>query len=217
MTSTMPIDRTDWDDAVPARGRLLPPRQRTLARRPPGAAGVRAPTGAFHEVNERNQDLLHRLLHEAAERRRARPGSVRHKVGDYFAAGTDEDGDRRAPGSSRSASLLARDRRDRVTPRTSGPSPPQLQRDGGGPLHALSASPRTSRMRTPTSSTSGEGGLGLPDRDYYLRTPTGLGLPRGSTWTTWRPHVLARSATPVARPRGPPRVMEIETRLAGHR
>ena len=46
--------------------------------------------GAFHEVNERNQELLHRLLEQAAEQD-APAGTVRRKVGDYFAAAMDED------------------------------------------------------------------------------------------------------------------------------
>src|SRR5512136_1958196 len=46
--------------------------------------------GAFHEVNERNQELLHELLSTAAEES-GPSGSVRQKTGDYFAAGMDEE------------------------------------------------------------------------------------------------------------------------------
>ena len=89
MTSTTPIDRTEWDDTVrPADDFYRHVNGRWLAAHPvPPEYGA---YGAFHEVNERNQDLLHRLLHEAAEDPGAE-GSVRHKVGDYFMAGTDEE------------------------------------------------------------------------------------------------------------------------------
>ena len=88
MTSTTPIDRRDWDPAVaPAEDFYRHVNGRWLEQHPvPAEYGA---YGAFHEVNERNQELLHRLLHEAADEP-GEAGSVRHKVGDYFMAGTDE-------------------------------------------------------------------------------------------------------------------------------
>ena len=176
MTSTTPIDRTDWDDAVrPADDFYRHVNGRWLAGHPvPPEYGA---YGAFHEVNERNQELLHRLLHEAADEPGA-AGSVRHKVGDYFMAGTDEEAIA-AAGTEPIQRAAGGDRRDRVRRRRPSPRPASSSATGSARSTA-SASPPTSRMRTPTSSTSGRAGWGSPTATTTSRTTS---APR----SCWRP------------------------------
>ncbi len=121
--------------------------------------------GASHEVNERNQALLHRLLGAAA----TSPGAAHtpgRLSGDYFAAGMDEAAiaaagiaplqpflDRiDAIASIADAAVVARD----------------LQRHGVDVLHSLEV---TADFEDAAAYLVyvGQGGLGLPDRDYYLR------------------------------------------------
>ena len=85
MTAISPIDRASWDASVsPADDFYAHVNGAWLREHPvPPEYGA---YGAFHEVNRRNQDLLHELLHEAADHP-GEDGSVRHKVGDYFMAG----------------------------------------------------------------------------------------------------------------------------------
>src|SRR5512136_2297714 len=46
--------------------------------------------GAFHEVNERNQEILHALMQQAAENTEG-PGTASQMVGDYYGAAMDEE------------------------------------------------------------------------------------------------------------------------------
>ena len=158
MTSTTPIDRTDWDDAVrPAddfyrhvNGRWLAPTR----SRPSTARYGRVPRG------QRAQPGAPPPAAPRGGRRPGAEGSVRHMVGDYFAAGMDEaaiDGGR---GRAHPAAAR-RDRRARVRRRR----PRARRRSSSATASARSTrigSPPTSRTRTPTSCTSARAGSGSP-------------------------------------------------------
>jgi predicted metalloendopeptidase len=121
--------------------------------------------GSFHEVNQRNQDLLHTLLQEAADR--VQPsGTADELVGDYFAAAMDE------------ATITGAG----ATPLDGLLGKIESAADLGGvkaladELHRLGASPFHSLGMSSDFEDSdaylvyvGQGGLGLPERDYYLR------------------------------------------------
>ena len=164
MTATTPIDRTDWDDAVrPADDFYRHVNGRWLAGHPvPPEYGS---YGAFHEVNERNQELLHRLLHEAADDPGA-DGSVRHKVGDYFMAGTDEDAIAAAGIDPLRAQLDAIDAIGSAADARA--LAPHLERDGVGAFYGIGIAPDFADANAYLVYV-GQGGLGLPDRDYYLK------------------------------------------------
>ena len=164
MTSTTPIDRTDWDEAVrPADDFYRHVNGRWLAAHPvPPEYGA---YGAFHEVNERNQELLHRLLHEAADDPGA-DGSVRHKVGDYFMAGTDEDAIAAAGIDPIRAQLDAIDAIGSAADARA--IAPHLERDGVGAFYGIGIAPDFADANAYLVYV-GQGGLGLPDRDYYLK------------------------------------------------
>ncbi len=121
--------------------------------------------GAARELSEHNQELLHRLLEEAAAQPGS-PGSPTRLVGDYFAAGMDEAAiaaagveplrpylDRiEALRDGADARALLLDLRVRGIPFLFGLSPEADFEDSSRYLAYL-----------------GQGGLGLPERDYYLR------------------------------------------------
>jgi len=121
--------------------------------------------GAGHVVHERNQEILHRLLEEAAGRDDPK-GSAGQKVGDYFATAMDEAAIA-AAGVRPLAPYLARiaaagsvdDVRELVR---------DLQRVGVSPLHALGFAPDFEDSEAYLVYL-GQGGLGLPERDYYTR------------------------------------------------
>ncbi len=121
--------------------------------------------GAPQIVNARNQEVLHQLLDDAAARADPR-GSAGQLVGDYFAAAMDEAAIA-AAGAQPIAPYLARidgaasvaDVRDIVR---------DLQRCGGAPLHSLGIAPDFEDSNAYLVYV-GQGGLGLPERDYYTR------------------------------------------------
>jgi putative endopeptidase len=163
MTSTTPIDPTRWDPSVsPAEDFYRHVNGAWLDEHP--VPPEYPAYGAFHEVNERNQEILHRLLHEAADDP-GEAGSARHKAGDYFAAGLDEAAIAAAGVEALRPLLDAIDAL--ATPADLRALAPRLERDGVGALFGVGV------MADFEDAESylvylGQGGLGLPDRDYYL-------------------------------------------------
>ena len=121
--------------------------------------------GAFHEVNERNQELLHRLLHEAADEP-GRGGLRRHKVGDYFMAGMDEDAIAAAGVEPIRAQLDAIDAIGSAADARA--LAPRARADGVGAFYGIGIAPDFADANAYLVYV-GQGGLGLPDRDYYLK------------------------------------------------
>ncbi len=121
--------------------------------------------GAAHEVHVRNETILHGLLKEAADMG-SEPGSIQQMVGDYFRSGMDIE-TIEALGVSAIAPWL-----DRVEVVSSVEDIRQLVAElhqiGVGVLFGVSVIPD---FEEPTANLLylDQGGLGLPDRDYYLR------------------------------------------------
>jgi putative endopeptidase len=121
--------------------------------------------GAFQEVNTRNQDLLHRLLDEAASEP-GPAGTPRRMVGDYFSAAMDEATIAEA-GTTPLAPLFAR-----ITAASSVTDVRDIAADlqivGVGALIGAGVSSDFDDSDAYLVYV-GQGGLGLPERDYYLR------------------------------------------------
>lgn len=121
--------------------------------------------GAFHELNERNEHLLRDLL-EAAARDGAAPGTPAKMAGDYYAAAMDADAVE-AAGTAPLRPFL-----DAITSvRSLGGLPAALRAllsIGVGALHTVESS---ADFDDPDVYLTyiGQGGLGLPERGYYLR------------------------------------------------
>jgi putative endopeptidase len=121
--------------------------------------------GAMFEVQVRNEGILHELLVEAAEEP-GPEGTPSRMVGDYFAAGMDEAAIADI-GVEPLQPLLARI--DGIEDLSDlGRQLRDLKRIGVGAFHSLTVSPD---FEDPDRYLVyiGQGGLGLPERDYYLR------------------------------------------------
>ena len=121
--------------------------------------------GGFIEVRDHNLDVLRRIADEAS-RATAPKGTIEQKVGDYWASGMDEDAIEAAGTSPLEPELaLIAGLTDRAQ------LPTVLARLGRG---RSSAGVGLAVRQDPGDSTKNilwfqQGGLGMPDRDYYLK------------------------------------------------
>jgi putative endopeptidase len=123
--------------------------------------------GVANLLNEKTRDLLHEILENAAKNPSAAKGSSEQKVGDYYASCMDE-AKIEAEGLKPLEPELARIAK--ITDQK------QLQQEIGH-LHSfginvLFNSGSTQDFKNSSEVTMGvfQGGLGLPDRDYYTKT-----------------------------------------------
>ncbi|MGI9528471.1 MAG: M13 family metallopeptidase, partial [Acidimicrobiia bacterium] len=122
--------------------------------------------GAIQELHERNQAVLHDLLDEVAAISSAAPGTPEHWVGAYYRSGMDTDRIEQL-GTEPIADWLERidaisnlaDLRALVA---------DYHTTGIGALFGAHVTPDFEDA-TANLLYVGQGGLGLPDRDYYLR------------------------------------------------
>jgi predicted metalloendopeptidase len=121
--------------------------------------------GAAFEVHVRNEATLHELLEDAA----AEPGPMgapRQKVGDYFAAGMDTEVIE-AVGTSPLVPLLRRISAVQSLDQL-GAVLVELRMAGVSVFHSLGIEPDFEDSNRYLVYMA-QGGLGLPERDYYLR------------------------------------------------
>jgi len=126
----------------------------------------RARYGSFDEVSDRNREVLKQILEETSAKTEWPKGSIEQKVGDFYAAGMDEAAIERA-GTKPLAPLFAAI--DRL--KTPGDLPAVLAELHTRGLEAgfnFRISP-DARESTRYIGVLNQGGLGLPDRDYYTK------------------------------------------------
>jgi putative endopeptidase len=168
--------------------------------------------GQFQILNQQNQDYIHELLQTAAADTSAAPGSDTQKIGDFYASGMDEAAVERAgikPLAGELKGIAALRRPAQLTAALA-----RLQSLGVDALFGIG------QMQDFDDSTRvvgvlQQGGLGLPDRDYYLKDdPKYATIRKAYEAHVARMFVLlgdGRSrATSAAH-----EVMALETRLAG--
>lgn len=121
--------------------------------------------GSFTELDEHNTDVLHGILEEAAKDRTAPEGSNRQKIGDFYATGMDSatieslgwkpiEGDlKQIDGLADIAGIQSEIAR--------------LHIYGRGALFNF-GSGQDAKNSSEMIGQLGQGGLGMPDRDYYL-------------------------------------------------
>jgi len=167
--------------------------------------------GQFEIVNQQNQDYIHELLQEAAADQSAAAGSERRKIGDFFASGMDEAAVEKLgakPLAAELARIAALRRPAQLTEELA-----HLQSIGVDALFGIG------QMQDFEDSTKvigivQQGGLGLPDRDYYLKDDAKFAAVRKA----YEEHIarmltlLGESATQAAA--AAREVMALETRLA---
>ncbi|MEO5989062.1 MAG: M13 family metallopeptidase [Candidatus Eisenbacteria bacterium] len=180
-------------------------KQRTML--PPGYTSY----GAFDQVADRNVMVLRRLLESAAADRRANPDSDRAKLGRYYATAMDSSlAESRGVGPVQP--LLHRI--DAITSqRDLAREIGWLQGHGIGALFGFFAAQDPKNSEEVIAFAS-QGGLGLPDRDYYTRQDSASKATREVyRRTTARLLSLAGRADGVAGTEAD-QVLALETRLA---
>jgi len=122
--------------------------------------------GRFEEVADRNRNKLREILESAAKTEKAEQGSATQKIGDFWFACTNESALEAGgaapiqPDLERIAAI--RDKAGVVA------EIHRQQQKGIAPLFRFSAQNDYKKSNMIIAAVS-QGGLGLPDRDYYLR------------------------------------------------
>ena len=126
----------------------------------------RASYGGFQELSDRNREILKKILEETSAKTDWPKGSNEQKVGDFYATGMDEAAIEKT-GTKPLAPLFAEIEKLKAP----GDLPAVLAE-----LHARGLEAgftfrvaQDARESTRYIGILGQGGLGLPDRDYYLK------------------------------------------------
>jgi putative endopeptidase len=121
--------------------------------------------GTFNLLLDHNQDVLHQILEAAAANTNAAPGSNEQKIGDYYAscmneAEIEKEGiEPLQPELARIGDISSIQQLEAEVAR--------LQSMGIGVLFRF-GSTQDYKNSTLEIAQAGQGGLGLPDRDYYV-------------------------------------------------
>ena len=122
--------------------------------------------GRFNELHERNQTILRNILEKASADSSTR-SSNDQKIGDYYFSCMDEAGIE-AKGTAPLQPTL--DQIDALSDKAQLPALiGKLHNDGVSALFAFSSEPDAKNSKMEIAGTD-QGGLSLPDRDYYLKT-----------------------------------------------
>jgi putative endopeptidase len=123
--------------------------------------------GRFNELAERNRELLHQILEGAAANTKASPGSNEQKIGDFYASCMDE----KQINASGAKPLDAEFARINGI-QSIGEIQEEVARLQGLGVRALFDFGSTQDAKNSTQVIGGadQGGLGMPDRDYYTKT-----------------------------------------------
>jgi predicted metalloendopeptidase len=162
--------------------------------------------GVDQEIDARTHQILREIM-EAAAATKAAPGSEAQKVGDFYASGMDEASIERL-GLAPLMPLLARV--DEVKDSASLASVlAELHRVGAFAAFSFSVE-QDDKESSRYSMVLGQGGLGLPDRDYYLRDD-----PKSKELlAAYRAHVAKTLSLAGFDAKGADVVLALETRLA---
>lgn len=166
----------------------------------------------FMEIRERNQDLLRQILEEnAAGKAPTADDPYATKLGDYYATCMDEE---KAETASLHTLQGVLARIDTVKDAKSlARVTAALQAAGADPLFDF-ASMQDFADNTQQIGAADQGGLGLPDRDYYLKDDARSKEIRALYLEHVEKMLALAGATPKAAKAGAKTVMDIETRLA---
>ncbi|HEV2104264.1 MAG TPA: M13 family metallopeptidase [Candidatus Eisenbacteria bacterium] len=166
--------------------------------------------GSFEELRDHNQDILHGIL----EKLRAAPPADAHrrKLADYYSACLDSDAAEAAGAGPMQPLLTAIDGMKGAG--DLGREVAWLHAHGVPGLFGFFAN-QDPRHSADEIAFASQGGLGLPDRDYYLKTDSASAATRDAYVAHMGRmfELLGESATDAAAHAG--RVMAIETALAG--
>jgi putative endopeptidase len=167
--------------------------------------------GQFRILNEQNQAVIHEFLEIAAKDATLAPGSELRKLGDFYASGMDEAGIDKAGLAPLKAEL---NQINAIASRADlGRAIAHLQGIG------VNAAFSTGQMQDFTDSTVvvgvlEQGGLGLPDRDYYLRDDAKYAAARKAYQAHIGRMLELLGDKPAQAQRSAQAIFQLETRLA---
>ncbi|HAT1596747.1 TPA: M13 family metallopeptidase [Legionella pneumophila] len=122
--------------------------------------------GSFHVVNEKVQNIIHQMLINASRNTHAKPGSIEQKVGDFYFSGMDVDSINKSgitPLQPEFTKIEAMKNQNDLQAEIV-----RLHKIGVGALFNF-GSMQDFKDSTSMIGAVMQGGLGLPDRDYYLK------------------------------------------------
>ena len=122
--------------------------------------------GGFDELSDRNRDVVHQILEETSAKVDWPQGSPEQKVSDFYASGMDA-ADREKAGAAPLAPLFATIAKLRATDDLPAVLA-ELHLSGVGAGFNFRVA-QDARNSTRYIGILNQGGLGLPDRDYYLK------------------------------------------------
>src|SRR5205085_4140043 len=123
--------------------------------------------GSFNVLAENNRKTLHDILEESAKDTKAKSGTTEQKIGDVYATCLDEQ-KREAEGAKSLAPYLARI--DKIKDLKGLESEiAYAHREGIPALFGFGSGPDLKNSSAEIGN-AGQGGLSLPNRDYYTKT-----------------------------------------------
>jgi len=165
--------------------------------------------GAFNEVDDFNKQALRTVLEKASSARN--PTALEKLVGDFYASGMDEAAIEQA-GLAPLAPHL-----DRIAAvKTPADVQAEIARLQGCGIHAgfFFTSEQDPKDTAMMIAATGQGGLGLPDRDYYLRDDEKSKKLRDDYVAHVAKMLELAGDTPAAAQAGAAAVLKLETALA---
>jgi predicted metalloendopeptidase len=160
-----PVDPANRDPSVPACQDFFSHAVGGWQRANPIPAD-KARYGAFEELLDRNRAILKAILDETSARKDWPAGSVQQKVGDFFASGMDEAAIEKAGGKPLDPWLARIEKLSGPADLAGYLAETQLRDVPGGIAFRIDQDEKDSTRYVPVLWQSG---LGLPDRDYYLK------------------------------------------------
>ncbi|PWU08837.1 MAG: M13 family peptidase [Terriglobia bacterium] len=166
--------------------------------------------GRFAELEERNREVLHQILEDAAKTS-ARRDAVTQKIGDYYAACMDVPAiDRRGLSPIQGELDRIRDLKDKSQ---LAAEIAHLHRSGMPAVFEF-GSGQDFKNSSEVIAQLDQGGLGLPDRDYYLKTDA-KSVEIRDKYLAHVQRMLELAGEPPARAKADAQtIMQIETDLA---
>ncbi|MBL0210482.1 MAG: M13 family metallopeptidase [Holophagaceae bacterium] len=167
--------------------------------------------GVNQEIDDRNWAILRDILESSAKETASPKGSVIQRIGDFYASGMDEAGIEKA-GTAPLSDAMGRIKRIK-DPSAIAPALAWLHRHGAGGGFAFFVAPDDKDSSSEIARLY-QGGLGLPEREYYFRADDASRHLRGQYAAhIARIFVLAGDG-PAAAAAAAGRVLALETRLA---
>src|SRR3989440_7178594 len=167
--------------------------------------------GSFNVLAENNRKTVHDILEESAKDTKAKSGSTGQKIGDFYATCLDEQ-KREAEGAKPLAPYLARI--DKIKDLKGFESELAYAHHEGIPSLFGSGSGPDLKNSSMEIGNAGQGGLSLPNKDYYTKTDENSVKLRAAFVQHMTAMFQLLGDTPEAAAKNAQSVMAIGTRLA---